>query len=79
MAKISARGAKEVARLAAVSLNDVRYLFVLRSDGKVLRRMADGEGGNTGYQIFGTLRKGAVLEAATLQRIVERRSYKIVK
>ena len=52
MAKINARGAHEVARWEAStpsptitpgdeSIRTTRWLFLLRSDGKVLRRLAD--------------------------------------
>lgn len=62
MAKINARGAHEVARWEGIytvtditpgdeSIRTTRWLFLLRSDGKVLRRLADKDLSG-GYSIF---------------------------
>lgn len=59
MAKINARGAHEVARWEGIFTGErdggetvqYRFLFLLRSDGKVLRRLADKDL-NGGYSIF---------------------------
>ncbi len=62
MAKINARGAREVARWEAFytfqdedMARTVRYLFLLRSDGKVLRRLADKDLGGS-YSIFASFK-----------------------
>jgi hypothetical protein len=44
MAKISARGAREQARWRVTLADGTEYLYVLRSDGKVLVRTAKVEG-----------------------------------
>lgn len=51
MAKISARGATEVARVTGKSANGVRYIYVVCSDGRILRR-ATGDLGS-GYKVLG--------------------------
>jgi hypothetical protein len=63
MAKINARGAREVARWEAFregvdedgAAYSYRFLFLLRSDGKVLRRLADKDLGGT-YSIFASFK-----------------------
>jgi hypothetical protein len=66
MAKINARGAREVARWEAFytvtditpgdeSIRTTRWLFLLRSDGKVLRRLADQDLSG-GYSIFASFK-----------------------
>ena len=63
MAKIHARGAHEVARWEAfregndpdLGSYSYRYLLLLRSDGKVLRRSADKDLG-TAYSIFASFK-----------------------
>jgi hypothetical protein len=63
MAKIHARGAHEVGRWDAFregrdedgTAYSYRFLFLLRSDGKVLRRLADKDLGGT-YSIFASFK-----------------------
>lgn len=59
MAKINARGAHEVARWEGIfNYGDgetSRFLFLLRSDGKVLRRLAD-KNLSGGYSIFASFK-----------------------
>jgi hypothetical protein len=63
MAKINARGAHEVARWEGFREGtdedgtpySYRFLFLLRSDGKVLRRLADKDLGGT-YSIFASFK-----------------------
>lgn len=71
MAKISARGAHEVAKFAARSPRGYRQLVVLRSDGQVLRRLADGDIKGS-YKVWGALETA---DRATLLRVLERRGY----
>ena len=49
MAKISANGAHEVARLSAISQRGTRYILVMTSDGRVLSR-ATGDA-DSGYVV----------------------------
>ena len=69
MAKISARGATEIARVKAHSeAADVDYLFVLTSDGRVLSRYA-GENGS-GYTLAHKVRNPDNINQAFLERFV---------
>lgn len=58
MAKISARGAQEVARITAASPGGARYIYVMASDGRVLYRPTGDAG--SGYSIHG--RKAAPID-----------------
>lgn len=83
MAKIKARGATEVARLATTFDSEdfespVPYLWVLRSDGVVLRRVT-GEFGS-GYKVFGRIDRVVTAKAegeAALTRIATRRGHEV--
>jgi hypothetical protein len=59
MAKLSARTANEVAKIATAPADGShRALMALRSDGKVLRRLASVSGGSRGgtaYKIIGSV------------------------
>lgn len=63
MAKINARGAREVARWEAFTADpdsptfavSTRWLVVLTSDGRVLRRLAEGSL-SSGYSILATFK-----------------------
>jgi hypothetical protein len=77
MAKINARNAREIARVAAYSGNPDgkpdRMIFVLRSDRVVLRRFTGDL--STGYTKFGKVKPTAEMSQATLKRIVEALGY----
>ena len=77
MAKISARNCTEVARVTFKTLDPIYAgIFVLRSDGKLLRRFT----GDTpsGYSIVGSVKPGTPLTADTLARIVARRGLQVL-
>ena len=76
MAKIHARGATEVARLITRSGGPTGYrsIWILRSDRKVLRRLADS-GVNGTYSIVGTLKPGTEASIDTLRRIAAKRGH----
>jgi hypothetical protein len=81
MAKINARGAREIARVTAYSGNPDgnpdgkpdRMIFVLRSDRVILRRFTGDLA--TGYTKFGKVKPTASLDQATLKRIVSALGY----
>jgi hypothetical protein len=75
MAKINARGAREVARFTVASGN-TRQLFVLTSDGRVLHRYT-GEL-STGYSIYGRIRDEQKRNSAFLRDLLTRRGYEIL-
>lgn len=93
MAKINARGAHEVARWEAFSTSPVgttRWLFLLRSDGKLLTRLADNATGLMGnYSIAATFKPttknpanvaGADvlgLRISKCEQFMERRGYRV--
>lgn len=55
MAKLTTGKAQEVGRITTIhSVTGARFLWVLRSDRKVLRRMTGDAG--TAYTIFGTIK-----------------------
>lgn len=74
MAKITARGAREVARWetfivrqpdnAGDDIERIRFLIVLTSDGRVLRRLADG-GLSGGYTVLATFKPNQQPPAGT--------------
>jgi hypothetical protein len=75
MAKIHARGATEVARIITRSHEaGVRFIWLLRSDRKVLRRIADGNL-KTGYKVLGTLKPGMEASVDTLRSIAVKRGH----
>lgn len=51
MAKISARGAREVARAEKVREDGTRDILVYCSDGRILRQMVFSDGHRTGYRV----------------------------
>lgn len=69
MAKLSARNAHEVDKISAQPADrSYRALYALRSDGKVLRRLASMRGGTrggTGYIILGTASAEVVADMKT--------------
>lgn len=71
MAKISARNAHELVKLAAISPQGHRVLIVLRSDGKVLRRLADGDL-QSGYKVWATSKSK---DPDALEDALNRRGY----
>jgi hypothetical protein len=83
MAKISARGASEVARFT-VRIPDTgpddpgQYptVFVLASDGRVLRRWTAGP---SGYSVYGLIKDPAKRTAAVLRSYLERHGWQVVK
>lgn len=70
MAKISARGATEIARLHATS-ETVSVTLVLTSDGRVLRKF-DGMGG---YSVLGRVNDPAKRTSAMLAEVARRFGY----
>lgn len=74
MAKINARGATEVARYISVSRNGTRCIWLLRSDRKVLRRIADGDI-KTGYKVIGSVMPNIELTLDTLRSVAEKRGH----
>jgi|HubBroStandDraft_5_1064220.scaffolds.fasta_scaffold00014_3 hypothetical protein len=68
MAKISARGATEVGRVKARTTSGVEFLFVMTSDGRVLRR-ATGDLA-TGYILLSRGVAPQRRNIETLRRIV---------
>lgn len=79
MAKISARGATEVARIkferpGARADTPEPGVLVLRSDRKVLYKLT----GWGGYTVMGTVKAEAPQTAETLAKIVVRRGWKVV-
>lgn len=72
MAKISARGAREVARLKVRSAfpGGGEYLYVMTTDGRVLRR-ATGDAG-TGYTVRLRVKDPAKRTEETLRKVTER-------
>lgn len=85
MAKINARGAREVARLRTKARTlstgtKVTTTFVLRSDGKVLSsatyKEADGGGFRDGLKVTGTVGTTNVT-AGALRSFVLRRGYEV--
>lgn len=81
MAKITARNATEIARIKTeLSADDpVKYLWVLRSDGKVLRRLTGDV--STNYTIIGRLANAPAEKSAgagALARIAIKRGHTVV-
>jgi hypothetical protein len=73
MAKLSARGAHEIAKVAVTTEDEfgkTRMLFALRSDGKILRRFPPG-----GYSVWKTLKPTAAKTEETLRRVVRAFGY----
>lgn len=90
MAKINARGAHEVARWEAFRFipadehgpaQNVRWLYLLRSDGKLLRRLADNASGmQGGYSIAATLKDktmSATERIAACERYIAKRADRV--
>ncbi len=78
MAKISANGCHEVARVSAtLSSPTFTYpaILVLRSDGAILRRFTGDL--PSGYTILGRLKADAPRSIDTLLRIAGRRGYTV--
>lgn len=50
MAKINARGAKEIARAERI-VNGIRDILVYCSDGRILRQTVFSDGHRTGYKV----------------------------
>ena len=74
MAKISARGCTEVARVTASNpTTGTRAIFVLRSDGKVLRRNTGDAA--TGYTVLGKLTCERSEAKARLAKVATRYGY----
>lgn len=69
MAKLSARTSHEVDKIATVPADGShRALMALRSDGKVLRRLASVRGGSRGgtaYRIIGSASADAIADMKT--------------
>lgn len=91
MAKLSARGQHKVGQVTT-KFRTSRYVFALRSDGKVLERLAGFYNENglytphaTGYKEFGTLklREGATKvdfsDVERLSSILTKRGHKILE
>lgn len=76
MAKISARGATEVARVKTNQTNaqtlDFYVTFVLTSDGRVLRKAAE-----SGYGVVARVTDPANRNQGTLERYVRRLGYEV--
>ena len=97
MAKINARGAHEVARWEAfidrcdrsnesaevTVVESTRFLFLLRSDGKLLRRLADNASGLTGgYAIAASIKNAAMSpdqRIAACERYLARRFVRVAR
>lgn len=84
MAKITARGAHEVARVNVTlttndeDLGDIKGIFVLRSDRKLLRRNCGEYGGS--YSIVGTLKAESMADPlGALRRIAAANGYIVTK
>lgn len=67
MAKISARGAHKVAEASVARPGGGSVVYVLRSDGAVLRRFKYADGGSSGYSIVSKL-KASVAADMTADR-----------
>lgn len=65
MAKISANGATEMARIKSVSSNGTEFLWVMCSDGRVLRRLTSY--GGTGYSVYRRGWKGDKTQAVLIE------------
>lgn len=75
MAKISARGAKEVARIKAKSeAGGYSYIFILTSDGRVLKRLSQ----DSGYTVDHRVRNPENINRAFLERYIGLRGLTIV-
>ena len=75
MAKISAHGAHEVARIkATIPGNHYSQLFVIASDGRVLSRYTDI---SSGYRIYGRIKDPSKRTAEFLRVLLEKRGYHI--
>jgi hypothetical protein len=78
MAKISARGATEVARVRGQREGaDFQMIYVMCSDGRVLRR-STGEFGS-GYSVRGKVSRPENRTAEYLRAIVKRDGLKVVE
>lgn len=77
MAKITARGATEVARINFTTEGGATGILVLRSDRKVLRRWTGDL--KSGYSIMGTLKADTFLDGRALAAIAVRRNWTITK
>ena len=75
MAKISANGATEVARIQAISPAGYTYLWVMTSDGRVLSR-ASGTG--DGYTVAARGLRRSLRVRETLLRIAQIRGYRVI-
>lgn len=77
MAKISANGATKVCQVVAKAPNgEYRYIFVMCSDGRILRRSV-GEGYGSGYSVAERVGK----KNATRQKLMDHislRGYRVV-
>lgn len=76
MAKISANGATEVAKLKVRSQAGYEYLYVMTSDGRVLRR-ATGDAG-TGYSVQARKISPAKRTAEVLTQLVGMLGYTVI-
>ena len=76
MAKISANGAHEIARIKVTSPAGYPYLWVMCSDGRVLSR-ATGELGDS-YTVYLRGLRRSLRTREALLRIAQIRSYKVV-
>jgi len=78
MAKISANGAHEVARIKVTTPgNNYGQLFVVASDGRVLTRYTDGI--SSGYRIYGRIKDPSKRTGEFLRVLLEKRGYHIVE
>lgn len=72
MAKISARGAREIARITATRPGaSGRYLYVLASDGRVLTRYSGGQA-SSAYKVRGRIRNPDARTRESLALVVKR-------
>ena len=78
MAKISAYGAHEVARIRVTTPgNNYGQLFVIASDGRVLTRFTDGI--SNGYRVYGRIKDPSKRTGEFLTGLLEKRGYQIVE
>lgn len=78
MAKITAHGAREVARIKVTTPgNNYKQLFVIASDGRVLTRYTDGI--SNGYRIYGRIKDERKRNSAFLRDLLIRRGFTIVE